>query len=234
MTTKTIATVFDVGQPDQRGNRYVNVFFSDDTAGWIGAKGERAEQHHTALSALKDQEAEYRLEETGQTQKGKPKFKILAYPGWEPEAAKIWSMESPKSAWKESWNYTEDGVRFSDERVDRRRALEMAVARLTTTDASVEGILGVAEDIYQWLRRTVGAPVPVTGTTTAATSTSLGEIGSAVAPTSSGDGGGSSPSDGQDIQPSPSSDHSHRLGATRDDGTRRCILAGCDYAEVAA
>src|SRR3990167_5682894 len=84
VTEKTLTWVSGVGdKPDTYGNYYVNVSFSDDTAGFIGGKPEKVEEHFAALTALLDQPSEFVLEEKGKTGKGKVKFKINGYPGWE-------------------------------------------------------------------------------------------------------------------------------------------------------
>lgn len=151
---KTLTWVSGVGEkPDQYGNYYVNVSFSDDTAGFIGGKPEKVEEHWVALTALLDHPGEFSLEEKGTTGKGKTKFKINAYPGWERQASDSGSSGSGKSSWYNS----EEGVRFTQERTDRRTALMQAVEAV---DSQSNEFIPTADRFYDWLRKNLDVSAP--------------------------------------------------------------------------
>lgn len=152
MTAKTLSWVSPVGdKPDQYGNYYVNVAFASGEGGYIASKQSRATAHQEALTALLNQEAEFTLEPKGKTQKGADKFKLVAYPGYEPS-----SSDGGRVSSQASWNYSEEGVRFVQERMDRRTALMQAVEHGPTT--SLTRTLERADRILAWLTGSSGAP----------------------------------------------------------------------------
>jgi hypothetical protein len=63
----------------------------------------------------------------------------------------------PGSPATTAWRNTEAGAKYEDERVDRRRALEQAVA------ANPDSVLGLAETFYAWLRESVSAGTGAVG-----------------------------------------------------------------------
>lgn len=148
MATKTLSWISEVGsEPDSYGNLYVNVSFTDGTAGYIASK-EHAQEHQTALAALKDQEGEFVLEEKGTTKKGATRYKINGYPGWERPA-----YGGGGGGGKSSWYNSEEGVRYTQERTDRRTALMQAVAVADSPDA----VFDWAQSFYDWIRETSGS-----------------------------------------------------------------------------
>jgi hypothetical protein len=57
-----------------------------------------------------------------------------------------------------AWRNTEAGAKYGDERVDRRRALEQAIAMNYPAETPFGHILTVAGELYAWLRESVSAP----------------------------------------------------------------------------
>lgn len=158
MTEKTLTWVSGIGaEPDKYGNYYVNVSFSDDTAGFIGGKPEKVEEHFSALTALLNQPGEFILEEKGTTGKGKTKFKINGYPGWERQSGG--GSDGGSGAARSSWYNSEEGVRFTQERTDRRTALMQA---MVYPDDIQGARLWLADTLYEWLRKNLDVSAPST------------------------------------------------------------------------
>jgi hypothetical protein len=81
-----------------------------------------------------------------------------------------------------AWRNTEAGAKYEDERVDRRRALEQAIAMNYPAETPFGHILTVANELYAWLRESVGVGA----------SGPRGIESTAPAPTPSDGGGGTS------------------------------------------
>ncbi len=82
------------------------------------------------------------------------------WPDGNPKPMKIKKPQdaaSPQSSVKSSWYNSEEGVRFTQERTDRRTALMQAVAVGDSTPSIIENF---AESFYRWLRSTAGVQVP--------------------------------------------------------------------------
>ena len=90
MTLKTVTWVapeLNAWESNGKTTYYINVAFSDDTAGSLGKQNpDKAVELKAMLEELIDQEVEFGLEDRGKTTKdGKTKFSIKSFPGYEPE-----------------------------------------------------------------------------------------------------------------------------------------------------
>jgi hypothetical protein len=154
---RKIEWLSDIGdKPDTYGNVYINMKFDDGTLAYKAGKPADMEQHHAALADIikKNELVEFELEDTGKkTQKGDPKYKLVGYPGW--SAAPAQGGGGGGKSWSEAWYSSEAGVRYTQERTDRRTALMQAVALLGTTPPEGYGDQTwdlVADAMYKWLR----------------------------------------------------------------------------------
>jgi hypothetical protein len=113
---------------------------------------------------------EIELEDTGKTTaKGAKKWKLVGYPGWSAPVAQGGKAQAnaTTSSYGGSWYNSEEGVRFTQERTNRRTALMQAV---TATAKDEESFWLLADAMYAWLQeREEGqqdAEVPITERTT--------------------------------------------------------------------
>jgi hypothetical protein len=164
MTTKTLTWVADdVSAYESNGKTtyYVNVSFEDKSSGSLGKQNQaKARELRDMLAALKNQPAEFGLEDKGKPNKnGQPSYKIKSFPGYEP------SPFEGGGGGKSSWQNSEDGVRYLQERMDRRTALMQGVAYVAAFPAEEEATrdrghdfpeLVFADQYYFWLRKTAG------------------------------------------------------------------------------
>lgn len=137
---------------------FINVVFEDGSAGDYGAKPETSQQHTEALQSLIGNPGDYELEPKGEYQ-GTPQFKIKSYPG------QTIGKGGGGKQYVPSWHQTEDGERYTQERMDRRTALMQAVAVVVAcTHAPSDMIhypdtLHQADAFYEWLRAVDQKPV---------------------------------------------------------------------------
>lgn len=136
----------------------VQGLFTDGSRFELATKTNKAPEHVAALQALVGKEAEFDCEEKPEYQ-GQRQWKMKSYPG-KPEK----SFGGGKS-YTPAWGHTEEGERYTQERMDRRTALMQAVAvQVATTHVPQEMMhypdtLQQADAFYRWLRDTDAKPV---------------------------------------------------------------------------
>lgn len=126
---------------------FINVVFENGSAGDYGAKPETSQQHVEALQALVGTPGDYELEPKGAYQ-GTPQFKIKSYPGQTVGKG----FGGGGKTYTPAWGHTEEGERYTQERMDRRTALMQAVQYVEKTALDVD-VLAVADNLYTWLRQ---------------------------------------------------------------------------------
>jgi hypothetical protein len=110
-----------------------------------------------------------------------------------------WTGGSGRSAGASAaWRNTEAGAKWEDERVDRRRALEQAVAWWAAVQAgTLDENLRIADAFYAWLRESVSGPLgaepPLPAPVTARSQAAAGIVGGADTPSDEGGGQPNSP-----------------------------------------
>ena len=169
MTLKTCAWVApEVNEWDGgKGPLYfVNISFTDGESGSLGKKDRaKADELRMMLETLKGTEAEFGLEDRGKKNKdGKVNWSILSFPGYEP---KPFTPGGGGKSYTPRFTDTPEGFWINDERVDRRKALEMAVSWAATMrdhGAPValyddKAVRDLADHMYKWLRETSGTAI---------------------------------------------------------------------------
>ena len=188
MTTKVVTWISDIGDPTDRGVRYVNVAFSDGVTGFIGKKEyDAALEVQGLLTEAKNQERDFTLEDTGKKNKNDgTRWKIKSFGEYQPTPY----VQGGGSAQPSASGSTGSGVGmpfdsasrphrsarspehddFIQERMDRRTALMQAVA-LVCSDREDESIismpdvsLAVAGHFYEWLRQSASKGIATSTT----------------------------------------------------------------------
>ena len=136
---------------------FVNISFTDGESGSLGKKDRaKADELRMMLETLKGTEAEFGLEDRGKKNKdGKVNWSILSFPGYEP---KPFTPGGGGKSYTPRFTDTPEGFWINDERVDRRKALEMGagvfMARTNDEPFTTRDILALSDFLYEWLRHT--------------------------------------------------------------------------------
>lgn len=207
VSTKTITWVGELSPYESNGKttHYINVAFDDDSTGSLGKQNpEKAAELRELLLALKGQPAEFGLEDKNKpNKKGQPSYKIKSFPGYEPAP---YEGGGSSGGGKSSWYNSEEGVRFTQERSDRRTALMQATAvTVPYMDALIKAtggkpetdLIAAAERFYDWLRQTSGVATPPVSVTPAAPEPSSPSHSTAGTPRTGSDGDPTSARDGE-------------------------------------
>lgn len=171
MTTKTLASVASKVNPYEKNGKttyYVNVDFNDGSVGSIGKQNEaKAEEIRLMLVGLGRNPVEFGLEPNGTNNKGKEKFKIKSFPGYEPAPYEPGGKGG-------SWYNSEEGVRFTQDQMNRRTALMTAQSERNVLFETWVGVGGgpqnmpvagwrsLADEMYAWLND-LASPTPSPG-----------------------------------------------------------------------
>lgn len=165
MTEKTVSWVSDISDPDQRGNRYINVAFTDGDTAYIGKKEYDATLEVQGLleeAKLKAWPLDFTLEDTGKKNgKGKTKWKLKAFGEYQPTPYVQGSTVKPGYNEAERYGRTPEQfiyeLEYEQERMDRRTALMQAMAFINKAamNGDVPNWKPAAEYMYEWLRQTV-------------------------------------------------------------------------------
>jgi hypothetical protein len=165
MTQATITAVSE--KPRPWGEKYpgsvsVKIYFADGSEGEVGTKEQYAAGHIEALKKLLGKPSEFELEARGEYQ-GVPQFKVKNYEG-KP------GSERGKRDYVPRYTDTPDGFHENDERVDRRKALELAVGWVDVENLqqSLDKIATTANAFYAWLRESVSGGPPAKASVSAA------------------------------------------------------------------
>jgi hypothetical protein len=187
VATTALTWLSEIGdKPDNYGNVYLNMAFADGTVAYKAGKPADMTKHEAALRAFENGEPqEFLFEDTGKkTQKGAPKMKLVGYPGWEAQ-----SQGNSNSSGGKSWYNSEEGVRYTQERTDRRTALMQAIEYAKAYAPGPAEWPGFADEMYDWLRKTSGtAPYGEGGTVSGSTAESAAHSAGVGAPDSVGAG----------------------------------------------
>lgn len=138
-------------------------FFTDGKKFEFNTKTGKADEHIAALRALIDKPGEFECES------GEYGFRMKNYPG-KPEQGKFGGGGG--RPFVPSWSQSEEGERYTQERMDRRTSLMQAMLYIQNEPPDPSGlprapnvVLSYAERFYDWLRAVDQKPVqpaPVT------------------------------------------------------------------------
>lgn len=126
-------------------------FFTDGKKFEFNTKTGKADEHIAALRALIDKPGEFECES------GEYGFRMKNYPG-KPEQGKFGGGGG--RPFVPSWSQSEEGERYTQERMDRRTSLMQSITRCTAMELfHEEDILELADRFYEWLRAVDQKPV---------------------------------------------------------------------------
>ncbi len=163
MTTKTVSWVAPMGEPDDRGNRYITVKFHDGDTAYIGKKDlDAAIEVRGLLEETVDLERDFTLEDTGKkTKDGNTRWKIKAFGPYQPTpyvpggGSQAPGREAPST---ESRTASASPTRSTEESI--ARAVALKAAAIAAQGLDTKRILVMAEEFEAWLKDSAGPSLP--------------------------------------------------------------------------
>lgn len=205
----------------------IGLLFWDETKAFVTTKPDTLAKRRAELEATIGVAGDWTLEDKGTWDDGsaKPK-KVTDYPG---KPAK----GGPDGGGGKSWYNSEEGVRFTQERTDRRTALMQAVANgggePVKTETQMRVVMADAETMYAWLRQTADVPSPSAGSAGSSSSASASPSPAPADPpaalAAAGENAGTTP-EGVD-PPSGAGDCTHPLESRRQTASGRWRCGVC-------